>query len=316
MRGALGAVGRSVDRARSGGPSFGMAVVLLLAAATAGACSATGSPPGPVAYGNSSVMCEFQPLAAAPAYAGDVHPLVMPSFVEMQSNDRITLEQADMLAGQPVEQAQLVGCERTKWVEAGVGCAYSGAVSATKRIGRQMLTLWVAVLATGRVVASTTMTGPEPTENDCPGSITQGEAGEAGLLPGPWVALSDRKAWFLGFVHGAVRDLAPVPSALAVSLVSISINGGGHVSVVTTPGAKCTLSMTQTVPGATQRAENDIWDRDLGPHTYAGPDGTVEWSWDLDWMGLNWDPGAATVTVTCTLGDATASTSGQTTLGN
>jgi len=319
MRGALGAVGRSADRARSAGPSLGVAVVLLLAAATAGACTKTGSTPAPVDYSNALVMCWLQPLPAAPDYAGDVHPLVVPSWASMvmEPNEHITQAQTDTLAGQPVEQAQLVGCERTKWVDSPVGCSYGSGPdtgpTALMSLGRQMLTLWVATLATGRLVASTTMTGPEPTQNDCPQSITQGEAGP---LPGPWVALSDRKAWFLGFVHGAVRDLAPVPSALAVNLVSMpqsmSMVAGGHVSVVTTPGAKCTLSMVQPVPGATPRANDDIWDRDLGPHPYAGIDGSVGWSWDL--IGDIWDLGAATVTVTCTLGGATASTSGQTSL--
>jgi len=119
----------------------------------------------------------------------------------------------------------------------------------------------------------------------------------------------------LGFFHGAVRDLGPVPSVPAVNLVSLprsmSIHAGGHVSAITTPGANCTLSMTQPVPGATQRADPFI-----DPFTYAGPDGTAEWSWDLIKPGITWDLGAASITVTCTLGGATASTSGQISLTN
>lgn len=283
-------------------------IVLLVAACGPGAPAAT-----PVDYTREDALCTFQPIPGARPYAGDTHPLVIPYV----GGD--LAEPSDLLAGQPIEAAQLAGCSRTVWLATGVTCSYGdpgGTLVGDWDLGRQQLTLWVLALDSGRLLDSTTLTGPEPTKGDCPSSVTEGQLG---LLPGPVLSADAWRSYLEPFVHGAPRQPVPTPATLTVALVTlptqVARSGEVLVEVRTMPGARCTLALIQPMPAATPM-EVDIYPDGAAYAPLAGPDGIAAWDWFMDTqtsfgMPVSWQVGPASMTATCTLNGASAEASGQ-----
>ena len=288
----------------------------LAAAGCSGAETPTPTPtPAPIDFAREELLCGFQPVADAAAYAGDVHPLVIPGW------GYDFAPQPELLAGQPVASTQLVGCRRATLVKSDILCRYgqvAGGYATGRYLGRVRVTIWVEAVATGDMVGLTTLDGPEPTEADCPSSIS---SDETGLLAGPTLPVDELKSYLLPFVTGAPRQPIAPPATLEVTLTSLpdrlsTWGSGGTIEARTSFGARCTLAIAQEAPGATPRTLQIQYMNGVsffGP--IAGPDGAVsfDWKWTDQTYPLSpvqWEVGPATATVTCTRNGVSASATG------
>ncbi|MHB8892590.1 MAG: hypothetical protein ACYC65_11160 [Candidatus Limnocylindrales bacterium] len=212
--------------------------------------------------------CGFRPRSGADPYAGDVHPMV--------NNDRNDPDQLDLLAGQPADDAQLVWCEnlnKANWIvppAPAVWCEYSGANGQGRvsgQLGQERQTFWVVEIATGRLIDYTILTGPVPTQENCPDTV-QGTGGNDGDL-WAWATIpgSQKRDYLQQFIQGPVRPaLASPPSFLLPGSESITPAYGNW------PGA----SLRQITPGG-GRTTLDAVLRDPRPRRCPTPVGSDAW---------------------------------------